>query len=91
MSLLVLGLNHRTAPVALREKLTVDEGQLPPTLETLAGRVAPGVILSTCNRLEIYTLTDDGPGTPEPLEQLRQFLSEFSGVPPSELAPFFSG
>ena len=89
MSLLVLGLNHRTAPVALREKLTVEEGQLPSTLETLAGRVAPGVILSTCNRLEIYTLTNDSPGSSEPLGQLQQFLSELSGVPLSELSPFF--
>ena len=89
MSLLVLGLNHRTAPVALREKLTVDEAQLPQALAALASRVAPGVILSTCNRLEIYTLTGDTPGTPDPLEQLQQFLSEYSGVPLSQLSPFF--
>lgn len=95
MSLLVLGVNHRTAPVALREKLTVDEGQLPAVLADLSAQVAPGVILSTCNRLEIYTLTNDPaladaePGTAEPLEQLQRFLSRYSGLPVSDLAPYF--
>lgn len=89
MSLLVLGLNHRTAPVALREKLTVDEGQLPSALASLAARVAPGVILSTCNRLEIYTLTDDSVRTVDPLRELQQFTSEYSGVPLADLLPYF--
>ena len=75
MTLLVLGLNHRTAPIELRERLTIDSEQLPAALHSLAGRVAPGVILSTCNRLEIYTLTNaltntltDSPAHPEPVE-----------------------
>ena len=89
MSLLVLGLNHRTAPVALREKLTVDEGQLPAALASLASRVAPGVILSTCNRLEIYTLTDDSAGNSDPLRELQQFMSDYSGVGLADLLPFF--
>ena len=75
MTLLVLGLNHRTAPIELRERLTIDSEQLPAALHSLAGRVAPGVILSTCNRLEIYTLTNaltntltDSPAHPKPVE-----------------------
>ena len=89
MSLLVLGLNHRTAPVALREKLTVDERQLPAALASLASRVAPGVVLSTCNRLEIYTLTDDSAGNADPLRELQQFMSDYSGVALADLLPFF--
>ena len=75
MTLLVLGLNHRTAPIELRERLTIDSEQLPAALYSLAERVAPGVILSTCNRLEIYTLTNaltntltNSPAHPETVE-----------------------
>ena len=94
MSLLLLGVNHRTAPVELREKLTVGEGQLAAALAKLAGQVAPGVILSTCNRLEVYTLTDDSTpagdssGADDALGQLRQFLAEYSGLPASDLLPY---
>ena len=88
MSLLVLGVNHRTAPVEVRERLTVDEGGLPYALESLASQVAPGVILSTCNRLEIYTLTNDDAGDTEPVSRLREFLSTYSGVPQTNLIPY---
>ena len=88
MSLLVLGVNHRTAPVEVRERLTIDEGSLPSALESLAGQVAPGVILSTCNRLEIYTMTEDAAGESQPASSLRKFLSTYSGVSEADLAPF---
>ena len=88
MSLLVLGVNHRTAPVEVRERLTIDEGSLSSALESLAGQVAPGVILSTCNRLEIYAMTDDAAGDSEPVSSLRKFLSTYSGVSEADLAPF---
>ncbi len=88
MSLLVLGVNHRTAPVDVRERLTIDEGGLPSALESLARQVAPGVILSTCNRLEIYTLTNDEAGDPEPISRLREFLSAYSGLPETGLVPY---
>ena len=57
-----LGLNHQTAPVALRERLAFDAGALPAALAAL--RSMPGVhevaILSTCNRTELYAVADDG-------------------------------
>ena len=89
MSLFVLGVNHRTAPVELRERLTIDAELLPPALDTLAKRVAPGVILSTCNRLEIYTRTEEGMDGIDSLTGLRQFVSDYSGVPLADLGPFF--
>ena len=89
MSLLVLGLNHRSAPVELREKLAVEGALLSSALESLAERVAPGVILSTCNRLEIYTLVEDSTDFQDPLGCIRRFVSEYSGVPLDELEPFF--
>jgi len=56
MAFNILGLNHKTAPVALREKVAFSEGRLVAALRTLrreAG-VAEVVILSTCNRTEVY-------------------------------------
>jgi glutamyl-tRNA reductase len=57
-------------------------------LESLAGQVAPGVILSTCNRLEIYVLVNDAEGGPGPGSRLQKFLSSYSGVSEADLAPF---
>ena len=88
MTLLVLGVNHRTAPVELRERLTIDGTGLPAALESLAQQVAPGVILSTCNRLEIYTLVDELPASQDPLNHLRQFLANYSGVLQADLEPY---
>jgi glutamyl-tRNA reductase len=56
MAFNVLGLNHKTAPVALREKVAFDEARLIAALGTLKeqGGIAEVVILSTCNRTELY-------------------------------------
>ncbi len=58
MTLLVLGLNHHVAPVEVRERLALRGGigQLWPRL---ADRCAEGVLLATCNRLELYALAED--------------------------------
>jgi glutamyl-tRNA reductase len=68
MPLIALGLNHRTAPVALREQVAIDADATPPALADLAAQ--PGVdeamILSTCNRTELYCSVHEGAeGTPE--------------------------
>ncbi len=59
MHLVVIGLNHRTAPIELREKLSVPETRLPEALDDLAShpRNAECLILSTCNRTEVYAAT----------------------------------
>ena len=56
MAFNILGLNHKTAPVALREKLAFDEDRLLAALHALRQErgVAEVVILSTCNRTEVY-------------------------------------
>ncbi|MGH8568518.1 MAG: glutamyl-tRNA reductase, partial [Gammaproteobacteria bacterium] len=56
MSLLVVGVNHRTAPVSLREKVFFDANRLPDALRDLCATdgVHEAVIVSTCNRTEIY-------------------------------------
>jgi glutamyl-tRNA reductase len=57
--MLVLGLNHRTAPVALRERFALAEARVPATLQLLrdSGIADEAVILSTCNRIEFYLAT----------------------------------
>jgi len=74
MSIVVVGLSHRTAPVETRERLAFSEVTIPETLQRLrtAGLAEEAVILSTCNRVEIYAATV----TPAPavLSSLQQFL-----------------
>ena len=56
MSLLVLGLNHRTAPIEVRERIVFDAERLPGALASLAALpgAAEALIVSTCNRTELY-------------------------------------
>ncbi|MBD8161868.1 glutamyl-tRNA reductase [Erwinia persicina] len=56
MTLLALGINHKTAPVALRERVTFSPDTLEQALESLLAQplVQGGVVLSTCNRTELY-------------------------------------
>ncbi|MEM1413640.1 MAG: glutamyl-tRNA reductase [Myxococcota bacterium] len=83
--LVVVGLSHHTAPLALREQLTVHPERLAEQLGQLVGNglVADGVIVSTCNRVEIYGTASD---TQEAAERVRVFLekrvegSEFAGT-----------
>lgn len=62
MPLVVIGINHRTAPVDIREKVVFAGEELPAALRELT--TVPGVreslIVSTCNRTELYCLTDEG-------------------------------
>ena len=53
---LVVGLNHRTAPLDVREKLSLTKADLPEALRAMERFGVPGVILSTCNRSEFYAL-----------------------------------
>ena len=61
MTLLLIGLNHRTAAVALREQLALPPRDLPAALHALRtdGTVDEAVILSTCNRIECYVASSD--------------------------------
>jgi glutamyl-tRNA reductase len=59
MNIVVVGLSHRSAPVELRERFAFAEAQVPDALRELraAGIATEGVVLSTCNRVEIYAAT----------------------------------
>ena len=58
MHIAVVGLSHRTAPVEIRERLSIAEQSMEASLQRLRSdeQVLEASILSTCNRLEIYTL-----------------------------------
>ena len=58
MHIAVVGLSHRTAPVEIRERLSIPEQSMEASLQLLKAddQVIEASILSTCNRLEIYTL-----------------------------------
>jgi glutamyl-tRNA reductase len=61
MKLLLTGLNHRTAPVEVRERVAFEEKALPEALDQLKRRpgLVEGMILSTCNRVEIAVTADE--------------------------------
>lgn len=61
MSLAVVGISHRTAPVGVRERLAYSRAQVPGVLRRLIGSGVSGeaVLLSTCNRTELYFTADD--------------------------------
>lgn len=62
MTFLVIGINHRTAPVDIREKVVFAAEELPDALKELIGvaGVREAIIVSTCNRTELYCFTDNG-------------------------------
>lgn len=84
MHLVIVGVNHKTAPVEMREKLAVDEGKLGSALTRLRsrGHISEACILSTCNRTEVYAVTH----TRADDETLVSFLADYGGVGREELA-----
>ncbi len=85
MPLLALGLNHQTAPLSLRERVALGEGQLPAALAALAA--VPGVeeaaLLSTCNRTEVYAQVADGREA-----AVGEWLARHHGLAPAMLADY---
>ncbi|SAY38674.1 glutamyl-tRNA reductase [Candidatus Synechococcus spongiarum] len=85
MHIAVIGLSHRTAPVEVRERLSITDETLPSSLRSLLAvqEVQEASILSTCNRLEIYALLRHA----DAVATIAHFLSEHSGLPAAELRP----
>ena len=85
MSLVAIGLNHRTVPLDLLERLTVDETRLTKALHDLASRdhLTEVVVLSTCNRIEVYAYVERFHGA---YEDVRDFLAEFALVAPEDFS-----
>ena len=85
MSVIVVGLNHRTVPLELLERMTVPAERLPKALHDLVSRenVTEAVVLSTCNRTEIYATAERYHGA---VGDIRASLSETTHVAPEDFA-----
>jgi glutamyl-tRNA reductase len=82
VQVILLGVSHRTAPVELRERLDFSSRDLGAAIEALALRpsAAETVVLSTCNRSEIYVVSGD---PARAREEVTGFLSEYHSLPVS--------
>lgn len=88
--LLLLGLNHTTAPLEVREKLAFSAAQRDAAVAALRSRFpqCEAVLLSTCNRVEIYVSRGGTFHHPHPvLEELVDFLAETHALPPADVRP----
>ncbi len=85
MKLLIVGLNHKTAPIEVRERLAFGPDIIAGALRDLRGRegVHEAVVVSTCNRTELYCAVDDGGE-----ETVRHWLGGFHGVEHERVNPF---
>jgi glutamyl-tRNA reductase len=87
MHLIVVGINHRTAPVELRERVDFN-GRVDAALRALAGRgsTREAAVLSTCNRAELYAACDEVDAT---RDDLLRFLTDFHQIDRSTLSTHF--
>ena len=85
MSLVVIGLNHRTVPLDLLERMTINDARLPKALHDVVTRehVSEAVVLSTCNRTEIYVVAEKFHGA---YADVRNFLAEMAYLAPESFA-----
>ena len=88
MNLALIGINHRTAPVEVRERMNIPEAHLARAVSDLIHRagIREGLILSTCNRVEIVTASDDSVNA-DPIMQ--QFLADHHHFDLSNYERFF--
>ena len=86
VSIVVIGVNHRTGPLALLERVSVTVESLPKAIAGLTSRVniREAVVLSTCNRTEVYAVAERFHGA---YSDIRDFLCELGGLSPDELHP----
>jgi glutamyl-tRNA reductase len=84
MNFLLVGINHRTAPVEVRERMNIPEAHLGPAISDLVRRpgVTEGMILSTCNRVEVVVSAEE---QADAQPTLRGFLADYHRT---DLAPF---
>lgn len=82
MQLTAVGLNHQTAPLSIREKLAFSAAVLPEAVRNLArsNAATEAVILSTCNRTELYCVGDS--------EEIIRWLTDYHSLPIEEIRPY---
>ncbi|MFL6556693.1 MAG: glutamyl-tRNA reductase [Bacillus sp. (in: firmicutes)] len=87
MHTLVIGINYKTAPVEIRERLSFNEADLAHAIKKLNTKksILENIILSTCNRTEIYAVVDQ---LHTGRYYIKEFLSEWFGIEQKEFSPF---
>ena len=83
LEIVLLGLNHKTAPVELRECLAFSEEETDTALKSFqeSSVIKEIVLISTCNRVEILLTTDD---KPKAIDTVKMFLHGFKNLPTTE-------
>lgn len=86
MNIIVVGLSHKTATVEIRERVAFSPNQIEKPLRELVAldNLVEGVIVSTCNRVEIYATTRDIAGG---IARIKRFLSDYHRIPLESLEP----
>ncbi|MCU1389947.1 MAG: hemA [Ilumatobacteraceae bacterium] len=86
MSIVVIGVNHRTGPLSMLERVAVSVESLPKSIASLTSRanIREAVVLSTCNRTEVYAVAEKFHGA---YADIRDFFCELGGLAPDELHP----
>lgn len=84
MHILVVGLNHKTAPIATRDALSFSKEQLQEALPLLNDSLNEAVVLSTCNRTEIYSSSDN---PPDAANRIRRFLASYHNINSNSIQP----
>jgi glutamyl-tRNA reductase len=84
VAIVVIGVNHRTAPIDLLERVAIVPDQLPKALHDLGqrGNISEAVVLATCNRTEVYAATERFHGA---YADIRDFFCSLAGLPPEDL------
>src|SRR6478609_1487701 len=84
MSIVVIGVNHRTGPLELLERVSIPGAELPKAVIGLTSRqnIREAVVLTTCNRTEVYAVAEKFHGA---YADIRDFFSELSGLAADEL------
>lgn len=84
MSIVVIGINHKTAPVSIREQVAFSEQQLGDTLSAKLPLLNEKLILSTCNRTEVYATVNDD----VPVEALKNWYAQQHNIDSNQIKPY---
>ncbi|MEZ5534384.1 MAG: glutamyl-tRNA reductase [Thiolinea sp.] len=84
MSIFVVGINHKTAPVSIREQVAFSPDNIAEALQSASSLVRENMILSTCNRTELYAVAQDE----QAVEKIVHWLADFHKIPVSQLTPY---
>ncbi len=82
--ILLVGLSHKTAPLEIRESVSFRSDQILESLPLLRNELGEAIILSTCNRSEIYTVTDDSVSD---ISRVHEFVADYHDLSEDEISP----